>query len=862
MSSPARSGPSRSPSGTRHSRSGLLIRTIVLSGLFLLESSTAHADPGAPYQGRPLAEVLEELRSGGLDLIFSSAVVPPDLRITVEPSTADPRGILDLILAPLGLVATEGPAGSLLILSRESGDVTLRGRIRSKARGVPVGEAVVRLSGTPATSLTGADGVFEMRGLHRGSHDIQVEATGFLPVTVTGVRVPWTGKSDLVVWLQEQPGFVTELVVTPSQLSVVDQEVGARRSVESGEVVMIPSFGGDISRVVEYLPGVTSNDNSAALHVRGSASDDVSFILDGLEIYDPYHLKSFQSPFSLIDSNVVDRVDFSGGGFTADFGDRNGGRLDIQTVLPDHPGSGEVELGTINSRFSAQGPLPEADGSWLVVGRGWYPEVFQDNIELGGGDRVDPRMGDLYSKLSFNVSPRAVISVHALGVYDYLDFNEDSEDPGEPGEEAKATTRNAYAWINFLTAQTADITSETQVSYGFIDRRRAGLSMPAADLSTVEDTREVNFLGFRHGTAWRLGDAHLIKAGMDGRALRARYEYESEQQGAPGSTRMVRLAPDGRSIGLFAAYRVRIARAFTTEIGLRWDRQDYTDDNQLSPRFNAVWQPREGTELRMSVGRYYQSQRIHELDIENGEDSFRKSEESYHSEMSFIQGLPGGLRLRLDAYYRLLTRLNPRHENLWKHLELFPETAADRVRIDPDRARLKGVEVLLQGDPARSFIWWASYTRSSAEDEIDSVDIPRSWDQPHAGKFLVGYQWRHRLMISLAGTIHTGWPTTPVSATSATDPNGAVAITTTIEERNSDRFPTYVRFDAKARYSFPLPEGSLSLTAEVINLADKDNHCCVDEFLLDPRPNGSVDVDRIYDDWRTLTPTFSVLWEF
>ena len=38
------------------------------------------------------------------------------------------------------------------------------------------------------------------------------------------------------------------------------------------------------------------------------------------------------------------------------------------------------------------------------------PLLLYDNIELGGGDRVVPRMGDLYTKLSFNASQRAVIS--------------------------------------------------------------------------------------------------------------------------------------------------------------------------------------------------------------------------------------------------------------------------------------------------------------------------------------------------------------------------------------------------------------------------------------------------------------------
>ncbi len=835
--------------------SAVLIVTI--SGLDTLQARQA-----AAYKGRLLTEVLEELKSAGLALFYSTAVVRPDLRVTVEPSSAEPRAVLDQILAPLGFQAKEGPAGSLLILAATGGAHSIGGRVRSAARGVPVADAIVSIPDVAGPIVTGPDGSFRLEGIPAGSWELRVEAPGFLPATVAGVRVPSEVRVNLTIWLTEQPGFVTELVVTPSQLSVVEQEVASRRSLGSAETVLMPSFGGDISRVVGYLPGVTADDNSAALHIRGSRAGEVSYIFDGLELYDPFHLQTFQSPFTLVDSSIVDRLDFSAGGFTADFGDRVGARLDIQTLLPEGSQKGEIELGTLNSRFSARGPLSGSAGSWLIAGRGWYPEVFYDNIELGGGDRVDPRMGDLYTKLSFNASPRAIISLHALGVYDFLDWAERPEEPGEPGESANATTRNAYFWVSFLTAQTADVTSATVVSYGSIDRQRNGLSAPEDETSKVDDSRAVSFIGFRHDTSWRLGDAHVIKAGFDGRELRARYSYMNQILGMPSSAEMIRLNPDGRSIGVFAAHRVRLAPAFTTEVGLRWDRQDYTNDNQLSPRFNAVWEPGRQTELRMSVGRYYQSQRIHELEIENGESRFRKAEESYQTEMSFQQGLPGGLRVRLDGYDKLMSRLNPRYENLWKHIELYPETSTDRVRIAPDRARLRGVEILLQGDPARALIWWASYALSSAEDEFGSEEIPRSWDQTHAGKLLVGYRFRERWMISLAGTVHTGWPVTPVSATATLDPNGAVVITETIEERNSDTYPTYFRLDAKARYSFDMPGSRISLTAEVINLADRDNPCCVDEFKFDPRPSGDVEVDLVYDDWRTFTPTFSLLWEF
>ena len=121
-------------------------------------------------------------------------------------------------------------------------------------------------------------------------------------------------------------------------------------------------------------------DTSAAFNVRGSTTEDVALVLDGLELYDPFHLQAFQSPFSLVDSNVVDRIDFFGGGYTADLGDRHGGFVKISTLAPAGPAAAQIELGTLNSRASYRAPIADGSGAWLVAVRGWYPEALQDTI--------------------------------------------------------------------------------------------------------------------------------------------------------------------------------------------------------------------------------------------------------------------------------------------------------------------------------------------------------------------------------------------------------------------------------------------------------------------------------------------------
>jgi len=54
--------------------------------------------------------------------------------------------------------------------------------------------------------------------------------------------------------------------------------------------------------------------------------------------------------------------------------------------------------------------------------------------------------------------------------------------------------------------------------------------------------------------------------------------------------------------------------------------------------------------LRLALGNFSQSQRIHELQVEDGEQVFLRAESAKQIELSFQLALPAGLRFRADAY--------------------------------------------------------------------------------------------------------------------------------------------------------------------------------------------------------------------
>jgi hypothetical protein len=80
-------------------------RTALLVAATLLIATAAQGAGGAPTlrKGEPLAAALAALRGHGLELIFSTALIGPDLRVDVEPGSGTPEEIARRILAPHGL---------------------------------------------------------------------------------------------------------------------------------------------------------------------------------------------------------------------------------------------------------------------------------------------------------------------------------------------------------------------------------------------------------------------------------------------------------------------------------------------------------------------------------------------------------------------------------------------------------------------------------------------------------------------------------------------------------------------------------------------------------------------------------------
>src|SRR6185503_2327294 len=100
------------------------------------------------------------------------------------------------------------------------------------------------------------------------------------------------------------------------------------------DVERMPHLADDAVRMLKVLPGVSGGDFSAALNIRGGRRDEALLTIDGAEIHNAFHFRDLDGALSVLDTSLVEGIDFITGGMTADYGDYMSGVVGLQTRMP------------------------------------------------------------------------------------------------------------------------------------------------------------------------------------------------------------------------------------------------------------------------------------------------------------------------------------------------------------------------------------------------------------------------------------------------------------------------------------------------------------------------------------------------
>lgn len=224
--------------------------------------------------------------------------------------------------------------GLLLIISgtiQAQNQVTLSGRVLDESQ-TPLAFVTIKVENQLAGSTTDLDGKYQFTFQTADTVVITYQMMGFQKRTKKLINPQ--GKLTLNIVMKPM-----SLDLAGVTVKEVRRQLSGTQQLDAEKLKHLPSTTGNaVEELVATQAGVsTHNELSSQYNVRGGSFDENSVYINGVEVYRPLLISSGQQEgLSVINSDMVEKINFSAGGFDAQYGDKMSSVLDITYKRPQH----------------------------------------------------------------------------------------------------------------------------------------------------------------------------------------------------------------------------------------------------------------------------------------------------------------------------------------------------------------------------------------------------------------------------------------------------------------------------------------------------------------------------------------------
>jgi hypothetical protein len=251
--------------------------------------------------------------------------------------------------------------------------------------GVSVEATSPRLVGRAAT-VTEADGTFRLMALPSGTYDVIFSLSGFKTLTRKGVYLELSQTLTLNAVLEQ--ATIDEQVTVVGEAPLIDVKSTVKGQTMTREIFLSLPRGRSFDSLINTIPGVHKDTNTAGLSVDGATGPENMFYVDGADISD-FHYGG--DPQNIV-LELLDEVKVTASGYSAEFGGSMGGVVNIITRSGSNEFHGDIMGFYENNRQYMQGPSRTFLRQDPYRSGYWYEYVNYDNLYFNGGkdrDRYD-----------------------------------------------------------------------------------------------------------------------------------------------------------------------------------------------------------------------------------------------------------------------------------------------------------------------------------------------------------------------------------------------------------------------------------------------------------------------------------------
>ncbi len=653
---------------------------------------------------------------------------------------------------------------------------------------------VANLKGEYSLTLTSADSVV-----------VKFSMIGYQ--TLTRVLRNPRSKQRLLVTLHPMKEL-DEVVVTERRRQTTGTD-----QLDVKNIQHTPSTTGNaVEELVQQQAGVSShNELSSLYNVRGGSFDENSVYLNGTEVYRPLLIRSGQQEgLSVINSDMVEKILFSSGGFEAKYGDKMSSVLDIQYrkptrlegVLQASLLGGSVFLGYGNKKFSMSHGLRYKTNRYLLGSletKGEYKPNFLDyqtyitwhpnkrwDLEIIGNisenhynftpsDRetsfgtmqdvksfkvyFDGQEKDIFRTLfgtaSITYHPTEMTQVKLQAAAFHTKEQETYDIQGQYWLDDTQTTENLGVGTymeharNYLTANVENI----KLTVNHKTKRHdleGGITMKWEEIK--ENAREYEM---------RDSSGYSIPHKPD----RLDLIYSLDSKNKISSTRLEAYLQDTYRFQTGSAEKPNL---WTLNFGVRLANWSYNKETIISPRVSLALTPgfNENMTFRLSTGIYYQApfyKELRDTTTINGKTIVTlnediKSQRSIHIVGAFdyrFRLADRPFRFTAEAYYKILNNLVPYNVQNMKVVYYGQNMA---------KGYAAGIDLKLYGEFVPGTDSWLTFSIMSTRQTINGIRVPLPTDQRwgvnlHFTDYFPGTdRWKMALKLAFADGLPFGAP--------------------------------------------------------------------------------------------------------
>lgn len=283
-------------------------------------------------------------------------------------------------------------AATLLLTAPSLPDAAIVGTIRNADTGEPVAGAVVTLTDLDRLAVSDSLGRYAIHSVLPGPQHLMVRRLGYSPRTLHAL-VPASGNIEINVLLQPHAVVLGEVKVRPP-VALRGAEPDAADAYPDREISIAAMRNHPLTPEPDAFLALSGGDVAisqempAGVHLRGGASHETGYLLDGIPVFSPYHTGG---AFSAWNPDAIERVTESLVSREAGGAEGLSGTVAAFTRSPRTQFGAQGSLGTSQARATFDGPLGHGGAGFLISARAAFPGFIAPDREASylQGDASD-----------------------------------------------------------------------------------------------------------------------------------------------------------------------------------------------------------------------------------------------------------------------------------------------------------------------------------------------------------------------------------------------------------------------------------------------------------------------------------------